>query len=93
MWYCELRDSCAIYSQVTANQLLAHLRTLCTILHEIDSITILPSIMSMYEDVESMPEYINVLEDARKRSACAAMTITNEQVMAIASHAVFASGN
>ena len=49
--------------------------------------------MSMYEDVESMPEYINVLEDARKRSTCAAMTITNEQVMAIASHAVFANGN
>ena len=34
-----------------------------------------------------------MLEDARKRSARAAMTITNEQVMAIASRAILASGN
>ena len=47
----------------------------------------------MYEDVDSFPEYINVLEDVRKRSARAAMTITNEQVMAITSRAILASGN
>ena len=49
--------------------------------------------MSMYEDVDSIPKYINVLEDARKRLARAAMTITDKQVMDIASHAVLTSGN
>ena len=49
--------------------------------------------MSMYENVDSIPEYINVLEDARKRSARAAMTITDKQVMVISSCAILASGN
>ena len=47
----------------------------------------------MYEDVDSIPKYINVIKDARKRLSRAAMTITDEQVMAISSHAVLASGN
>ena len=45
----------------------------------------------MYEDVDSIPEYINVLKDARNRLARAAMTITDEQVMAISSPSVLAS--
>ena len=76
--YRKLRDSRTIYSQVTAKQLLAHLRTVCTGLHEIKEITILLSMMSMYEDMESIPKYINVLEESRKRSARAAMTITDK---------------
>ena len=91
MWSRELRDSRKIYSQVTANQLLENLRTVCTGMHEIDEITILSSMMSMYEDVDSIPEYINVLKDARNRLARAAMTITDEQVMAISSPSVLAS--
>ena len=49
--------------------------------------------MLMYKDVDSIPEYINVLKEERKRLARAAMTITNEQVMAITSRAILASGN
>ena len=93
MWYCELRDLHTIYSQVTDKQLLAHLRTVFAGLHETDVITILPSMMSMYEYVDSILDYINVIEDIRKRLAIAAMTITNEQVMDITSRVVLASGN
>ena len=70
VWYRELCNLRTIYLQVTSKALLAHMRAVCTGLHEIDVITILPSILTMYENVESIPEYINVLEDARKRSAC-----------------------
>ena len=48
--------------------------------------------ISIYEDLYSIPKYINVLKEARKRSAHAAMTITDEKVMDIASHAVLTSG-
>ena len=47
--------------------------------------------MSMYKGVDSIPNYINVLKDAKKRLALAAMTTTDEQVKAIASGAVLAS--
>ena len=93
VWYRKLRDSRTMYSQVTVKQLLAHLHTVCTGLHEIEAITILPSMMSIYEDVDSISKYINVLEDTRKRSARASMSITDKQVMAIASRAFLASGN
>ena len=48
--------------------------------------------MTMYTEVDSISEYINVLEDAWKRSARAAMPITDEQVMAIASRVGLGSG-
>ena len=59
-WYHELSNLRTIHSQATANQLLAHLRTG---IQNIDAITILPSMMSMYKYVDSIPEYTNVIED------------------------------
>ena len=49
--------------------------------------------MLVYEGVDSIPEYINVLKDARKLLARASMIITDEHVMYISSCAVLASGN
>ena len=45
----------------------------------------------MHEDVDSIPAYIHVIEDARKCSGRAAMIITDNQVMAIASRSVLPS--
>ena len=42
----------------------------------------------MYEYVVIIPEYINVLKDTRKRLERAAMTIIDDQVMAIASRSL-----
>ena len=69
VWYRKLCNLRTIYSHVTAKRLMAHIRDVCTGLHEIDAITILSSMMTMYKEVDSIPEYINVLEDARKRAA------------------------
>ena len=93
VWYRELRDSRTIYSQVTAKKFLAHLRNVCTGLHEIKAITNLPLMMWVYKDVDSIPDYINVLKNSSHRSARATMTIINKQVIAIASRIVLAIGN
>ena len=93
VWYCELRDSQTIYSQVTAKRVLAHLCDVCTGREKIDAITILPLMMTMYKEVGSIPEYINELEDALKCAARADLPITDKQVMAITSHAVLDSGD
>ncbi len=49
--------------------------------------------MGYYNEVEGIPEYINMLKDAQFKLKRANLPMTDAQLLAIASTAVLASGN
>ena len=84
---------CLLSTLRITTSLLNHLRVVCTSLHEVDAVTIGPAMLNMYNDAESIPQYINMLEEARKRSPRADLPIADDTVFAIASCLDLASGN
>lgn len=65
-WVRELKDSSTFYSLVTARELLKHLQSTCTGLHALDVLTLQNEMQKYHVEVEGVPEYINMLEDAQK---------------------------
>eukprot|EP00804_Cyclotella_cryptica_P026727 CCRYP_007946-RA/>CCRYP_007946-RA protein AED:0.48 eAED:0.48 QI:0/-1/0/1/-1/1/1/0/67 len=49
--------------------------------------------LGFYTTVDSIPEYINMLEAAQRKLACANLPMSDDQLLAIASTAVLASNH
>ena len=87
----DLEHPVTFYNSVTAQQLLAHLRTNCGGMEPEDLITLQTAMSGYYENCEGVPEYINKLEKARIKLERANLPMSDQQVLAIASASVFAS--
>ena len=64
-WVRELRDSNSLYTEVATKEMFAHLQARCTGRHALDLLELHNEMQRYHLEVERIPEYINMLEDAQ----------------------------
>ena len=67
-WYKELEDPDTLYMKVTALKLIDHLTEFCAGLHTVDAVDIPQIMKSLYKDLEGVPQFINAMEAAQRKS-------------------------
>ena len=64
-WVRELRDPDTIYTKVSPQDLFAHLKAGCTCRHALNLLALHNEMQRYHLEVEDIPQYINMLEDAQ----------------------------
>ena len=77
-WVQELQDTETIYTEVASKDLLSHLQAGCTGRHALDLLELHNEMQRYHLEVEGIPEYINILEDAQRQAVQAGQTIANK---------------
>ncbi len=93
LWYRNLCHQRSFYTNVTAKQLMEHLDANCSGLHPSELVNLLTEMMLYYDKANGIPEYIDLLEEAQHKLARANLPMSDDQLLAIASTAVLASGH
>jgi hypothetical protein len=93
IWYHDLRHQWSFSTHVTAKQLLSHLDDNCGSLHPSELVNLPMDMLGFYAMVDSIPEYINMLEAAQRNLAHANLPMSDDKLLAIASTAVLASNH
>jgi hypothetical protein len=93
VWYKDLKDVRTFYTHVTAKELIDHLDDNCGGLHSSEVVTLHSEMMGYYAKAEGIPEYIDMLEEAQRKSVRAKLPISDEQLLAIAATAVLGSNH
>jgi len=93
IWYRDLRHARSFYTSVTAHQLMTHLDANCGGLHPSELMSLPTDMMRYYVEAEGIPEYINMLEEAQRKLTRAKIPMLDDNLLAIASTAVLASGH
>ena len=75
-WVRELRDPDTIYTEVAPQYLFAHLQSGCTSQHALDLLALHNKMQRYHLEVEGIPEYIIMLEDAQRQVGWAGRTIS-----------------
>ena len=88
--YKELKVTGTFYNNVTAYTLMEHLKTNCGGLHTTDLINLPTQMIGYYADTVGIPEYIDQLDEARKKLAQGNLPMTDQQLVAITSASVLA---
>ena len=68
LWYRTLCHPRSYYTTIMANELPAHLNANCSGLHPNELVNLPTDMMGYYMEADSIPEYINMLEDAHTNS-------------------------
>ena len=84
MWVREIRDTETLYTDVTPKALLAHLQAGCTGRNALNLLALHNDMQRYHLEVEGIPEYIDILEDAQKQAGRAVRTIANETLLLFA---------
>ena len=90
-WVRELRDPDTIYTEVAPKYLFTHLQAGCTGRHALDLLALHNEMQRYHIEVEGIPEYINMLEDAQRQAGRAGCTITDDTLLLFASKAMMTS--
>jgi hypothetical protein len=89
-WLLPLKSPTTFYNKVSLQDMLQHLAASTAGLKAMDIISLLVDMHSWWEEDPRVPEYINRLEDAKKKSARAHhLPITNDWLAAITSMSLF----
>ena len=91
-WYKELEDHDTFYINVTSLKLLEHLTEFCSGLHTVDAVEIPQVTKTLFSDAEEIPQYINAMESAKRKSKRAKLVITDEYMHAVALKLLLQSG-
>ena len=67
IWYNDLEDADLFYTKVTAIDIMALLDANSGGLHSVNMITLRTNMIQYYVQVEGIPQYIVMMEDAQKR--------------------------
>ena len=90
-WVRELWDSNSLYTEVSPKDLFSHLQVGCTSRHSLD-LLVLHNKMQRYQlKVESIPEYINMLEDVQRQAVRAGRTISYKTLLLFSSTTMLTS--
>ena len=92
MWYKELEDPDTFYTKVTAIKLLEHLTEFCAGLQTVDAVDIPQLMKELYKDSNGVPQFINVMEAAQRKSKRAKLVINDEYLHAVALKLLLQSG-
>ena len=90
VWYTDLKDADTFYTKVTALDIIAFLDANSGGLHTIDMNSLRMNMHAYYVQVDGIPQYINMLEDAQKKAKWAGMPIADAKLVMMASVAVLA---
>ena len=82
-WYKELKDPDTFYTKVTAIKLLKHLTEFCSGLHTFDAVDITQLMKELYKDLDGVPQFINAMEAAKRKSKHAKLVINDEYLHAV----------
>jgi hypothetical protein len=93
LWYRDLRHQRSYYNNVTAKELIEHLDANCGGLHPSELVNLPTEMMGYYSKADGIPEYIDMLEEAQRKLARANLPMSDDQLLAIASTSVLASGH
>ena len=80
-WVREIRDTKTLYTDVSLKALLYHLQAGCTGCHALGLLALNNEMKRYHLEVEGIPEYINMLEDAQKQAGRAGQTIADEMIL------------
>ena len=67
-WVREIRDTKTLYTNAAPKALLSHLQEWCTGRHALKLLAVHNEMQRYHLEVEGIPEYINMLEDAQKQA-------------------------
>ena len=90
-WVQELRDTETEYTEVDPRYLLAHLQSGCTGRHVLDLLVLHNEIQRYHLEVEGIPKYINMLEDAQRQAGWTGRAISDDTLLLFASTAMLTS--
>ena len=71
-----------LYTKITALNILDHLTEFCAGLHTVDAVDIPHIMKSLYKDLEGVPQFINAMEAAQRKSKRAKLVIDDEYLHA-----------
>jgi hypothetical protein len=91
VWYKVLKDAKTFYTKVTALEIMDLLDTNSGGLHAVDMILLCTNMHQYYMQVDGIPQYIIMMEDAQKKEKWAGMPIANVELMMMALAAVLAA--
>jgi hypothetical protein len=91
VWYNDLKDADTFYKKVTAREIITFLDANSGGLHAIDMISLRTNMHNYYTQADGVPQYINMLEDAQKKTTRAGMPIADVELVMMASAAVLAA--
>ena len=72
------------YTKVTDLKLLDQLTEFCSRIHTVDAVDIPQVMKTIYKDAEGIPQFINVMEVAQRKSKRAKLVINDEYLHAVA---------
>ena len=90
-WVRELHDSSSLYTEVVSKDIIAHLQAGCTGRHALDLLALHNEMQRYHLEVEGIPEYINMLEDAQRQAVREGRTIADETLLLFVSTAMLTS--
>ena len=91
-WYKELEDPDTSYTNVTALKLLDHLTEFCSGLHTIDTVDIPQAMKTLFRNAEGIPQFINSMEEAHRKSKRVKLVISDKYMHAVALKSLLQSG-
>ena len=91
-WYKELEDPYTFYTNVTSLKLLNHLIEFCSGLHTVDAVDIPHVMKTLFSGSEGIPQFINAMEVAQRKSKRAKLVINDEYTHAVALKLLLQSG-
>ena len=90
-WVRELCDPDTIYTEAGSEDLFAYLQSGCTGQHALDLLALHNEMQRYHIEVEGIPEYIHMLEDAQRQAGRAGQTITDDTLLLFVSTAMLTS--
>ena len=87
-WFREIQYPYTIYTEVGPKDLFAHLQVGCTGRHALGLLVLHNEIQHYHIEVESIPEYIIMLEDAQRQAGRAGQTTTDDTLLLFVSKAM-----
>ena len=91
VWLAELKKKVTIYAEVTAIEMLDHLRKTCLGAHEVDILDLQDQMRSYHTTMESIPQYIEAMERAQKQSKRANNEIGDAMLVNMGTKAMLAT--
>jgi hypothetical protein len=91
VWYKDLKDAKIFYTKVTVLEIMALLDANSRGLHAVDMILLCTNMHQYYVQVDGIPQYIIMMEDAQKNAKRVGMPIANVELVMMASAAVLAA--
>ena len=90
-WVRELRDFDSLYTEFSLKEIFSHLQEECTGRHALDLLALHNEMQRYHLEVEGIPEYINMLEDAQREAGRAGRIISDETLLLFSSTAMLKS--